>query len=256
MICLNIFSDTLIQGIIGSLIASALTIIIVESYKYWRLYIFNLKFNKLFGTCNNEKINLVLPALSVRSDVLSLLKSSTLQDNQHPLVKHGGNFISSSKLLAYADSVALKYILDIVSKALGTKSIIITDEDLRNQLDLSFVAFGGTNFYSSYVLGQTNNRFYNFNGNVIVSKQNLNSSFQINPTYDYGIILKYRHENFPNRTWIIIAGLGESGTRGASWFLSKNWRQISNRFNKNEFGLVVRVNHGIDNSAIEVHSTT
>jgi hypothetical protein len=256
MILLNISEDPIVQGIIGSLIAGFLTIGIVEYYKYWRLYLFNLKFKKLFGTYDEEKINLVLPALSVRQDVLNLLQTSNLQDNQFPLLKYGGSFIKSSKLLSYADTIALKYILEIVSKVFGTKSKIVTDEDLQNKLDISFVAFGGSNFYCSYILAQTNNRFYNFNGNSIISKTNLNSSFQINQTYDYGLILKYRHINFPEKTWIIVAGLGESGTRGASWFLSKNWKEISDRFNEKEFGLVVRVDHGIDNSAIEVHSTT
>ena len=255
MLLLNICANPIVQGIIGSLVAGFLTIGILEFYKYCRLYLFNLKFKKLFGTNNEEKINLVLPALSVRQDVLNHLQTSNLEGNQYPLEKYGGSFIKSSKLLAYADTNALKYILEIVSKVFGTKSKIVTDEDLQNRLDLSFVAFGGSNFYCSYVLGQPNNRFYNFNGSSIISKTNSNLSFQINQTYDYGMILKYRHINFPDKTWIIVAGLGESGTRGASWFLSKNWKGISDRFNEKEFGLVVRVEHGIDNSAIEVHST-
>jgi len=256
MLLLDIFANPIVQGIIGSLIAGFLTIGIIESYKYWRLYVLHRKFKRVFGAYNKDRLQLVVPALSVRPDVLQLLQASNLQGNQFPLVKFGGAFIRSSKLLAYSDTVSLKYILDIVATTLGSKSVIVTDEDLQNQLDISLISFGGSSFYCSYVLAQQNNRFYNFNGNAIVSTQNANTSFQIDPTYDYGIIIKYKHDNFPNRTWIILAGLGESGTRGAGWFLSRNWRQLSDTFNDNPFGLVVRVNHGVDNSAIEVHRTT
>ena len=256
MFLLDIFADPIVQGIIGSLIAGFLTIGIIESYKYWKLYLFHRKFKKVFGTHNKDRLHLVVPALLVRPDVIQLLQASPLPGNQFPLLKFGGAFIRSSKLLAYADTVSLKYILDIVATTLGSRSVIMTDEDLQKLLDLSLISFGGSSFYCSYVLNQLNNRFYNFNGNAIVSTKNANISFQIDDTYDYGFIIKYRHDNFPKRTWIIIAGLGESGTRGASWFLSRHWRQLSDAFCDSPFGLVIKVNHGVDDSAIEVHRTT
>lgn len=255
-ILLDTFWNAITTGIIGSLIAGFLTIAIIEGYKYYKLNLQNKQFNKIFGTYDKDRLHLVVPSLAVRPDVIHLLQNSALQGNQFPLVKYGGAFIKSSKLLAYADTVAMKYVLDIVATTIGSKSVIMTDEDLQNNLDISLVSFGGSSFYCTYILGQADNNFYTYNGNSIVSKQDANKSFQINGTYDYGFIIKYRHTNFPNRTWIIIAGLGESGTRGAGWFLATNWRQLSETFNDAPFGLVVRVNHGIDNSAIEVDRLT
>jgi hypothetical protein len=246
------FWESVSSGIIGSLIAGFLTIIIIEGFKYYKINLQHKKFIKVFGTYDRDSLNLVLPALQVRPDVINLLQNSNLQGNQFPLLKYGGALIKSSKLLGYADIVSLKYVLNIITANLGSKSVVMTDEDLQNHLDISFVSFGGSSFYCTYVINQANNRFYTFNGNTIVRKLDPNIFFQIDPTYDYGFIIKYRHENFPNKTWIIIAGLGESGTRGAGWFLSTHWKQLSKDFNGNTFGLVVRVNHGIDNSAIEV----
>lgn len=239
----------------GSLIAGFITLALVEWYKDYKVSCENKNFKKIFGTYNTDNLNLIVPALSVRPDVTHLLQHSTLPGNQFPLIKFGGAYIRSSNLLGYADVVSLKYILNNTSKVYGTKSIIMTDQDLNNNLDISFVSFGGSSFYCTYVLNQNDNNFYNFVGNSIEKVNDPTISFQINNTYDYGLIIKYRHVNFPNKTWIIIAGLGESGTRGAGWFLSTHWKEISREIGNKTFGLVVRVDNGIDNSAIEVHRT-
>lgn len=251
-ILLYTFWESVTSGIIGSLIAGIMTVFIIEGFRYYKIYLKHKKFHKIFGSYDSDNLNLVVPALAVRPDALTHLQNSNLPGNQFPLIKYGGAYFKSSKLLAYADVVSLKYILNIVVTTLGSKSSVVTDEELQNQLDLSFVSFGGGSFYCTYIINQADNCFYTFNEDAILRKQNPNISFQIDATYDYGFIIKYRHYNFPNKTWIIIAGLGESGTRGAGWFLSNNWMQLSRDFSNKPFGLVVRVDHGIDNSAIEV----
>jgi len=256
MLLLDIFTNPITQGVIGSLIAGFLTIGIIEVYKYYKLKLQHKQFKKVFGTYDKDKLHLIVPALSVRPEVIHQLQTSNLQGKQFPLVKYGGAFIKSSKLLAYADTISLKYVLDILATTLGSKSVITTDEDLQRNLDLSLISFGGSSFYCTYVLNQPNNKFYTFSGDAVISKQAPNKVFSIDATYDYGFVIKYQHDNFPNRTWIIVAGLGESGTRGAGWFLSTHWQQLSEAFNNNTFGLVVRVNHGVDNSAIEVDRIT
>ena len=248
-----LIGDSLLVGIFGSLIAGFITLALVEWYKQYKISCENKNFKKVFGTYDNDQIHLIVPALSVRPDVTNLLQNSTLPGNQYPLIKFGGAFIKSSNLLGYADVLSLKYILNNTSKVYGTKSIIMTDQDLNNHLDISFVSFGGSSFYCTYVLSQNDNNFYKFVENRIEKVNDPNISFQIDNTYDYGLIIKYRHVNFPDKTWIIIAGLGESGTSGAGWFLSTHWEKISREMGDKTFGIVVRVNHRIDNSAVEVH---
>jgi hypothetical protein len=239
----NFLLNPYTSGIIGSLIAGFLSIGIIEIYRYIKLKILHRKFNKIFGHYKTEKIHLVLPSLQVRSDVQKQF--------EFPLIKYGGSYIRSSKLLAYADTVSLKYLIDLISKILGSKSIISTDEDLKNELNLSFISFGGSNFYCTYVLSQSENKFYSINGNKIINNQTF-AEFENDGIYDYGFVIKYKHQNFPKKTWIIIAGLGETGTRGAAWYLATNWKKIAEKYRDNTFGLVVKVNTGIDGSAILV----
>jgi len=169
-------------------------------------------------------------------------------------LKHNDAHIRTSKLIAYKDTTSLKYLLDIISATLSDKSLIITDEDLSNHLDLSFISFGGSSFYFNYILNETDNTFYSILDGGFVNKRDNTKRFVINNEFDYGLILKYKHINFPNRIWIVIAGLGESGTSGAGWYLSKYWEELSNTFQENPFGLIVQVKHGIDESAKQVDS--
>lgn len=253
---LEILKNPYISGIIGSIIAGFLTLGIIEIYKYYKLRIQHKKFNNIFGWYDKEMLHLILPSLEVRPDITAHLKTTNLPSPDFPFIKYGGAFIKSSKLLPYSDTVSLKYLIDLVSSILGTKSLIASDDDLKSTLDLSFISFGGQSFYCQYVLSQPDNMFYSFNGNAIVSNKDSSKVFQLNNTFDYGFIIKYKHINFPNRVWIIVAGLAETGTRGAAWYLSKNWRRLSETYEEKPFGLVVKVNHGIDESAILVDETS
>lgn len=238
------------EGIIGSLIAGFITIGLVEFYNVYKLKFKKNNFKKIFGYYSSDKLHLIVPAFKVRPDVIEHLKTTTLPYNGYPLNNYSGKFIKSSRLLAYADTLAAKYILDLTAEHLGPKSIFITDEYLQNKLDISFIAFGGGSFYSNYVLEK--NAFYKYDGIVIKSVKNNSKEFRSNSENDYGFIIKYIDENFPTRVWIVIAGLGESGTRGASWFLSKNWKNISKKIGSSSFGIIVQVKQGVDESAIEV----
>jgi hypothetical protein len=239
----DILLNSYVPGIIGSLIAGFLSIGIIETYRYFKIKIQHRKFNKIFGYYKTEKLYLVLPSLQIRSEIQT--------QYGYPLMKYGGAYIRSSKLLAYADAVSLKYLIDLVSKIVGSKSIISTDEDLKNELDLSFISFGGSNFYCTYILSQSDNKFYSFDGNKIINNQT-SKEFEDDGVNDYGFVIKYKHINFPKKTWIIIAGLGETGTRGAAWFLATNWKKLAEKYSDNSFGFVVKVTPGIDGTAILV----
>ncbi len=69
---------------------------------------------------------------------------------------------------------------------------------------------------------------------------------------DKGIILKLRNTRFEGHALFVCAGLGEWGTSGSAWFLAHKWRQLSKRFGKNPFMLVVSVTPGADESAREI----
>lgn len=246
------YEDALVSGIIGSLIAGFLTIGILELYKYYKLEIQHRKFKKIFGIYDKDKLHLVLPKIEVRKDIIDYLRNTNFVNCEFPLSKSGGINIKSSKLLPYSDTISLKYLIDIIASRLGSKSLITVDEDLSKHLDLSFISFGGTSFYCSLVLQEPENKYYYFDNTDIVSKKDNSTRFKMTNEFDYGFIIKYKPVDFPGRIWIVIAGLGESGTSGAGWYLSRHWEELSNLFQNKAFGIVVKVKHGIDESAIKV----
>jgi hypothetical protein len=73
----------------------------------------------------------------------------------------------------------------------------------------------------------------------------------VNPRagYDYGLILKIHPRQFPMRTWITCAGIGEWGTSGAAWYLGNKWKEIQEYFGDEQFAIIVRVSPLQDESA-------
>jgi hypothetical protein len=249
----SIFQNSYVSGIIGSFLASFLFLGTLEAYKFYKLKIRQSKFKKIFGTYDNDKLNLVLPVFCVRPDVLNELKKTNIQLPEFPLITQSRKAIRSSKLFAKKDYSSLKYLLDIIAVTLGDKSVIVSDEDLSSQLDLSFISFGGSSFYFDFVLKDSDNTFYDIENNLFfVNKRDATKKFTGTADFDYGLILKYKHGNFPNRTWIVIAGLGETGTSGAGWYLSKNWAKLADTVKDKPFGIIIQVKHGVDESAKQV----
>lgn len=244
----NFAYDPYTTGIIGSVIAGFLTLGIIHIYKYLRKECWKFKLKAIFGNQENGPIKLILPVFRVREDIISFLQSQHFPDAEFPLRKYGGTFIRSEKLIGNCDTRALKYLSDLLSNKLKIKPELLIDEDLSQKLDLSFIAFGGSNFYCSYLLNEDNNPFFHTDGKSITNIQNKNE-FKVDSKYDYGLIIKYIPKNFSKKIWIIIAGIGETGTSGAAWYLSMYWKKIYKEFKTNEFGLVIKVKHGIDESA-------
>ncbi len=179
--------ETWVSGISASLIASFLVFAINFLFKLWENYLRNNKFKNIFGNLIDEELNLVVPSLRFRSDVEQFLANNQTGNMSYPLINSSGNFIKLSKLIAFADTVALKYILDLSSKTLGNKSVIVTDSELEKKLDISLVSFGGSSFYCTYVLDQSDNQYYKFDPHSIVSIKDPSTKFILDQTYDYGL---------------------------------------------------------------------
>jgi hypothetical protein len=61
---------------------------------------------------------------------------------------------------------------------------------------------------------------------------------------------------FPHRTWIACAGIGEYGTSGGAWFLANKWEEIRKRAGSGPFAVIVRVRPGQDESATPILTAT
>ena len=131
---------------------------------------------------------------------------------------------------------------------------IRSDIDLDQRMDISFLSVGGLNNYKSLdVFENTSNIFLQFGNGGIQSKTSGESIANIEGKIDYGLILKIHPENNPNRTWLCVAGIGEWGTSGASWWLSRHWKTIHKCAKEKSFACITKTIYGSDDSTSLVH---
>lgn len=131
---------------------------------------------------------------------------------------------------------------------------IRSDIDLDQRMDLSFLSVGGVNNYKSLdVFENRSNIFLQFGRSGIQSKASGEYIANIEGKMDYGLIIKIHPENNPNRTWLCVAGIGEWGTSGASWWLSRHWQKIYKRAKNKSFACITKTIYGSDDSTSLVH---
>jgi hypothetical protein len=129
-----------------------------------------------------------------------------------------------------------------------------SDIDIDQRMDISFLSLGGVNNYKSLdIFENTSNIFLQFGGGGIQSKTLGESIAKIEGKMDYGLILKIHPANNPNRTWLCVAGIGEWGTSGASWWLSRHWGIIYKHAKDKSFACITKTIYGSDDSTSLVH---
>lgn len=116
-------------------------------------------------------------------------------------------------------------------------------------MDISFLSVGGLNNYKSLdIFENKSNEFLQFGSNGIESKTLKRAIANIEGTIDCGLILKLHPSNNPNRTWLCVAGIGEWGTSGASWWLSHHWKTIQKCAKDKPFACITKTKYGSDDS--------
>jgi effector-binding domain-containing protein len=127
---------------------------------------------------------------------------------------------------------------------------LISDEEIKSEVDISYCSVGGfSNLKTEDIFKADNNYYIDFDGFKISSKIDKTKIFSIDNKYDYGVIIKLRNKHHPVRTQICVAGLGESGTTGASWYLANKWKLLLKKVKRNDFGCIIRVEPGKDGTA-------
>jgi hypothetical protein len=164
-----------------------------------------------------------------------------------------GLLFSASQVISNCEVRAAKDLIESVAVNAGNWSVMTTDEAIRDQRDLSFVAIGlMNNLKTRRLLESSTNSLVRCEVDHFASKASgrllVRNSTQ-RPTEDHGLILKISPSNLPERTWICCAGLSEWGTSGAAWYLSRRWRELQKRCHDKPFAAIVRVQRGQDESA-------
>lgn len=221
-------------GVIASILTACILYIGQKLIKYSE----NRDLKLLFGF--NDNFSLIVPEFKVREDVLSPLPSS-VKNIDFPL-KHLKNNTNakSSGLFGYVDVRAANYMSKLVYNKLNGKSELISDNRFQNDQGCSYIAFGSTNLYFKGII------------NEIIKDFNIDSVTGTINYEDYGLIVKYKDNNDIIR--IGVGGYGESGTSGAAWYLSTNWKSIKKEYRSNSFAILIGVNKDDDSSAKEITS--
>jgi len=92
-------------------------------------------------------------------------------------------------------------------------------------------------------LDNAGNRLVTFDQTINQFKRKNDTQALVNFTAgsDFGLILKLHPVQFPERVWIVCAGIGERGTSGAAWYLANKWQELRSRAYDKPFAAILKV---------------
>lgn len=170
-----------------------------------------------------------------------------------PYIKpSNNNQFSISNPVSFCETRALNYLIQSLSKHTRRVPEVKSDEDCCNENNISFCSLGAmSNLKSMDTINSERNIFFGFDSKFqsIINKTS-KKKYTIDRNYDYALILKIKSDINSKKTYMCISGIGEWGTSGGAYYISKYWKKF---FWKtlffSEFGAVIRVKHNSDDSA-------
>lgn len=243
--CNNFLQNGDMRSLLLNLVGGALVIILDRLYLFIFKKLRSFNYKKIFGKDVREDFYIVYGKM-----LLKTLYDKNGQIEQWPYEKSNGAIFRISEPVSFTETKSAKYISESIAKNTYRTPTIISDEEIKNKIDISYCSLGGYNNHKTIdILKAENNYYVDFDGEKIVSKLIVNKPFRIDTRYDYAVIIKLKNKIFPNRTQICVAGLGESGTSGAAWFLANKWESLLKKAQRNDFGAIIRVEFNKDESA-------
>lgn len=247
----SFLSGPLVLNVIGGILSGFAVLVLGWLWAICHRKYSRRKFKRVFGTnVEDTGYTLIYGALELAD-----------RSSAHPYLKPRGNpsyRFSISFPVSISEVRASNYLAGTIGQIMGYTPGIRSDLELHDKLDLDFVAFGGprSNFKTLDCQMNDKNRLVVFDQDRFTNRANGENVVSFEPGFDYGMILKIRPQQFPNRVWIVCAGRDEWGTSGAAWFLANKWNEIENRAGDRPFAIIVRVRPGQDESAqIVLHRT-
>ncbi|MBP1640247.1 MAG: hypothetical protein H6Q17_1830 [Bacteroidetes bacterium] len=234
------FHDLVINLLGGVLVAVLDRLIIFLNAKFK-----SFKFKQIFGN-DLSNFNLVYGKM--------VLKPQYVRQDKFPYLKPSTNKqFSINNPVSFAETRAASYMSESFSKFINKNPQLISDDEVKNNPDISYCSLGGyDNFKTIEIIESIQNEFLEFNlqgSGSIVNKKDKKHVYKVDGTYDYAVVIKIKHRLFPNRTHICVAGLGEWGTSGGTWFLANKWKELQKKVGDKNFGAVIKIKGGTDKLA-------
>jgi len=220
---------SIFYNILGGIIVSILTTILI----YLRHKCRHFHLQRLLGFILKPEIDakIVYGQLT-----LPPVHNTNGQLISHPFVKpprNGGALplqgtYSITHPISECEVRASSYLTSMLSSPGNTQPNVISDTDANDLLDCNLFTLGGpgSNYKTADILASPANIFIRMSHNGFSLHSGEALPFVCDQTTDYGFILRITPNQFPKRSWIACAGLGEWGTSGSAWFLSNKWRQL------------------------------
>jgi co-chaperonin GroES (HSP10) len=260
--------DTIVQDFLVNILPAVLLFVLGYSWRTIDSYKDRRKFRNVYGKRAIETGITIAVAAFNDTRLLSHLDQKNIGIDPPQSVGAGGPrfikkfathstiFPGGEELVAYASTRAATYIIERMPKIKNLNSKVISDSAVESKREGTYVSIGSsyTNSKTNQVKLMSQNRVIEDDmGNCLKLKNG--KEFTIDQKTDVGYILKLINPNFKDNVLIACAGLGEWGSSGSAWYLARHWRDISRRFGGSNFIIVLRVDHGSDESAYEVFST-
>lgn len=252
---------SLLFNVLGGIIVSVLTTIYVvachrfRSYHLQRLLGFQFKADTEIRMAYGQ---LLLPPFLDQSG----------RPKTHPYIKpprRGGTPLNEQYSIEHPISEcevrASSYIAALLGLSGKLRPLLVSDTEASSLLDSNFISFGGpgSNYKTEDALASEANIFIRMSPNSFSLLTGVDIPFTCSNEADHGFILRITPPEFPTRSWIVCAGLGEWGTSGSAWFLANKWKKLvekvyplayrSGVMHIPDFMAVIRVRPGQDQSA-------
>ncbi|MEN8263263.1 MAG: hypothetical protein ABFR82_07355 [Nitrospirota bacterium] len=162
----------------------------------------------------------------------------------------------SERLTGYCSVRAASYLIDKLSPYFNRGVGSLSDEEIAATWEGTFINIGvsALNIKTDDIKHHIDNKLFKEDINGIIELKN-DLSFGPDNRHDVGMILKIKNPYFNKYSLIVCAGIGEWGTSGAAWYLSRHWKKLGRRFLSNDFIVVLNVLRGSDESASERYSS-
>lgn len=220
---------SLLLNIIGGILVAVLTAIYIgirhrfRSYHLQRLLGFQFKPETEIRMAYGQ---LLLPALTDQSG----------QIINHPYVKaprRGGAMplvgsYSIEHPVSECEVRASTYMATLLGLPGKLQPLLVSDTVASSILDSNFISFGGpgSNYKTADALASEANIFVRMGYSEFSLPSGESLPFSCTREADHGFILRITPPEFPARSWIVCAGLGEWGTSGSAWFLAHKWQEL------------------------------
>lgn len=253
-------TKSLLFNVIGGIIVSVLTAIYVgvrhrfRSYHLQRLLGFQFKADTEIKMAYGQ---LLLPPSDQSGRPIT-----------HPYIKPprrggapSGESYSIEHPISECEVRASTYIATLLGLPGNLRPLLVSDTEASFLLDCNFISFGGpgSNYKTTDALSSEANIFIRMSPNGFSLPTGENFPLTCSNEADHGFILRITPPEFPSRSWIVCAGLGEWATSGSSWYLANKWQELikkiyplaywSGVIHIPDFMAMIRVRPGYDQSA-------